>query len=222
MVLIRLCHVAELPPPGDLVRRILDQSSANGPGPLSSPGGGGGSVRAVANGGAVMAASQPLQAGPVLASFRDVAALVAEKREPTLHAHLVHSVHVVRFAPPVIEINPTPDAPRDLAARLSAVLSEATGTRWTVALTSSPGEPTLAEQGDAADHARRSTAETHPLVRAILLAFPGAKIESVRDSAVDAYGLPTTPQGEDEPADFEIPLPGSDEFDDISDAWESM
>ena len=29
MVLIRLCHVAELPPPGDLVRRIMDQA-ANG------------------------------------------------------------------------------------------------------------------------------------------------------------------------------------------------
>ena len=168
-------------------------------------------------------APAPIPAGPVLATYRDVAALVAEKREPTLHAHLVHSVHVVRFAPPVIEINPSPDAPRDLAARLSAVLSEATGTRWTVALTSEKGEPTLAEQSDAADHARRNSAQTHPLVQAILTAFPGAKIEAVRDSAVDAYGLPSTPRGgEDEPADFDIPLPGSDDFDDISDAWESM
>ena len=122
----------------------------------------------------------------------------------------------------MIEINPTPDAPRDLAARLAAVLREATGTRWTVALTSEKGEPTLAEQGDAADHARRNHAESHPLVQAILLTFPGAKIEAVRDSAVDAYGLPSTQGGDDEPVDFDIPLPGSDDFDDISDAWESM
>ena len=225
MVLIRLAHVAELPPPGDLVRRILDQSNGQGPAPSPSPGGGGGSVRAVANGGSVMVAAQPAPApsGPVLSNFRDVAMLVAERREPTLHAHLVHSVHVVRFAPPVIEIRPTADAPRDLAARLSAVLGEATGTRWTVALTSEKGEPTLAEQGDAADHARRSLAESHPLVQAIMLAFPGAKIEAVRDSGVDAYGLPADPSaGDDEPADFDMPLPGSDDFDDISETWENM
>ncbi|MBV9248753.1 MAG: DNA polymerase III subunit gamma/tau, partial [Acetobacteraceae bacterium] len=52
------------------------------------------------------------------------------------------------------------------------------------------GEPTLAEQGTAADAARRASATDHPLVRAILEAFPGARIGSVRDANTDAYGLP--------------------------------
>ena len=72
-----------------------------------------------------------------------------------LHAHLLHSVHLVRFAPPVIELRPQPDAPRDLAPQLAALLSEVTGTRWTIALSAAEGEPTLAEQGTAADAARR-------------------------------------------------------------------
>ena len=221
MVLIRLCHVAELPPPGELVRRLTESPpSASQPPMPSGPSGGG--VRAVSNGAPRMQA-EPVPAGPVLSNFRDVAALVAERREPTLHAHLVHSVHVVRFAPPVIEIRQEADAPRDLAARLSAVLTEATGTRWTIALSASTGEASLAEQGDAADHARRRKAETHPLVQAILLAFPGAKIEAVRDSNVDTYGLPATPTlgGEGEPENFELPLPGSDDFDEPSDFWET-
>ena len=199
MVLIRLCHVAELPTPGELVRRLTDNPpSAAAPSPFAPSSGGG--TRAVANGaprlmaepapvGPVLADQVP--AGPVLSSFRDVAALVAERREATLHAHLVHSVHLVRFAPPVIEIVAQPEAPRDLAARLSAVLTEATGTRWTIALSAGPGAPTLAEQGDAADTARRLDAARHPLVRAILEAFPGAKIEAVRVSATDTYGLAT-------------------------------
>eukprot|EP01037_Dinobryon_pediforme_P012872 gene12872-12972_t len=159
--------------------------------PMPSNNGGGGGTRAVANGAPRMQAEPAIAvpAGPVLSSFRDVAALVAERREPTLHAHLVHSVHLVRFAPPVIEICPEPDTPRDLAARLSALLGEATGIRWTIALSAGPGEPTLAEQGDAADQARRRDAAHHPLVMAILKAFPGAKIEAVRDSALDDYGL---------------------------------
>jgi DNA polymerase-3 subunit gamma/tau len=192
MVLIRLCHVSDMPTPGDLVRRLAAEPPPPGP-----PGGGGG-MRAVGGGGASMAApamglpdAVPAVAPP--ASFRAMAALVAEHREAMLHAHLLHSVHLVRYAPPVIELRPEADAPRDFAAKLSAFLSTVTGTRWTIALSTAAGEPTLAEQGSAADTARRTVAAEHPLVRAILDAFPGAKIEGVHDPAADAYGLVPEP-----------------------------
>jgi DNA polymerase-3 subunit gamma/tau len=132
---------------------------------------------------------EPAPAGPRLASFRDVAALLAEQREAMLHAHLVHSVHLVRFAPPVLELRPEAAAPKDLSSRLAALLTEATGNRWTVVISTAAGEPTLAEQGNAADAARRASVAEHPQVRAILEAFPGARIEAVHDSRVDAYGL---------------------------------
>jgi len=152
----------------------------------------GGTVRAVANGAPAFQSqpsAPPVPAGPQLSSFRDVAALVAERREPLLHGAVLHQVHLVRFAPPVIELRPAPDAPRDLAPRLAALLLDATGTRWTIALSRDAGDPTLHDQGAAADLARRGAAAEHPLVRAILDAFPGAKIDSVRDSRADAYGL---------------------------------
>ncbi len=234
MVLIRLCHVADLPSPADLVRRLAaNPASPAASGAAAPPPGGGGGAQAAAGGaiapgastggggarvaaggraGALSAtASQavptsqaaptsqiapsaaPLDApsaAPALKSFRDVAALVAERREAMLHAHLLHSVHLVRFAPPVIELRPQPAAPRDVASRLAALLTEATGTRWTIALSTAQGQPTLAEQGNAADAARRSAAADHPLVQAILAAFPGARIDAVHDSRADAYGLP--------------------------------
>ncbi|MBN9564404.1 MAG: DNA polymerase III subunit gamma/tau [Alphaproteobacteria bacterium] len=189
MVLIRLCHVADLPTPGDLVRRLSAAPAPGSAAPPSAPAPSGGGARAVANGPPV-AMAEPAPAGPRLSSFRDVAALVAERREAMLHGHLVHSVHLVRFAPPVIELRPQPEAPRDLAPRLAKLLLEATGARWTIALSAAQGEPTLAEQGNAADAARRASAADHPLVRAILTAFPGARIEAVADASADAYGLP--------------------------------
>jgi DNA polymerase-3 subunit gamma/tau len=197
MVLIRLCHVADLPPPGDLVRRLTSggapgvaTQSANATTTPPSPGGG---ARAVAGGG-IIAAAEPAQAtAPRLENFRDVVALVAERREAMLHAHLVHSVHLVRFAPPVIELRPQPDAPRDLASKLAALLTDVTGTRWTIALSAAEGVATLAEQGSTADAARRSAAADHPLVRAIMEAFPGARIDQVHDATTDAYGLPIQP-----------------------------
>jgi DNA polymerase-3 subunit gamma/tau len=189
--------VSELPPPGDLVRRlsnvVTQPSSPSAPLPVPSDGG----ARAVAGGAPI---AMP-DAAPRLASFRDVAALVADRREAMLHAHLIHSVHVVRFAPPVIELRPQPEAPKDLASRLSALLSEATGTRWTIAVSTAEGEPTVAEQGTAADVARRMVAADHPLVRAIMDAFPGARIDTVHDTAADAYGLPTVDVPDAEPSD---------------------
>ncbi|MFL5286189.1 MAG: DNA polymerase III subunit gamma/tau [Rhodopila sp.] len=194
MVLIRLCHVADMPTPGDLVRKL----SSPGGGASGGPGGSGlsmtesGGARAVANGAPVVAAAPAPAATPRLSSFREVVALVAEQKQPMLHAHLLHSAHLVRFAPPVIELRPEPDAPRDMAPKLAALLTGVTGTRWTIALSAAAGEATIAEQGNAADMARRTAAADHPLVRAILDAFPGARIETVHDKTADAYGLPAT------------------------------
>ncbi len=216
MVLIRLCHVADLPAPGDLVRR-LTSGAPPATGTATPPSSSGG-ARAAAGGTAILAAEaapassdpalpNPASTAPQLASFRDVVALVANRREAMLHAHLVHSVHLVRFAPPVIELRPQADAPRDLASKLAALLTEATGTRWTIALSAADGTPTLAEQGSAADAARRSAAADHPLVRAIMEAFPGARIDQVHDTTTDAYGLPMqqpTPTTEDAPPDMDF------------------
>ncbi len=208
MVLIRLCYVANLPPPADLVKQIIAAGGATGgatagstaPAPAPSPASApphaapppGSVMRAVANGAArVQAQPEPVEAvaNPPPSSWREVVALVAARREPTLHGHLLHAAHLVRWAPPVIELRPEPDAPRDLAPRLAKLLLEATGTRWTIALSTAAGEATIATQGQAADTARRGAAAEHPLIRAIMDAFPGARIEAVRDDAADSYGL---------------------------------
>ncbi len=219
MVLIRCCYVADLPPPGDLVRRLQDSPAQASPAlqpssphkPSLAPTAhqnGGGPMRAVANGAPIPAAQPAPDPGPRLQSFRDVAALAASSREPLLHANLLHHVHLVRFAPGQIELRPEPDAPRDLAPALARLLLEATGERWTIALSREPGEPTLAQQGQAADTARRADAAEHPLVRAILEAFPGATIDRVSDTRADAYGLiPEIHLGEPIGPDFVPPDP---------------
>jgi DNA polymerase-3 subunit gamma/tau len=223
MVLIRLCYVADLPTPGDLVRRLGD-GRANPPpsspplmaivapreAALSPPSArdGGGNL-SVSNGAPI---SRP-EALLALNSFREVAELVRDRREAMLHAHLLHSVHLVRFSPGVIELRTEPDAPRDLASRLGAVLQEATGTRWTIALSAAEGDATLARQGEDADIARRESASEHPLVRAILLAFPGASVGAVRDSRVDSYGLLREPsKNEDQAAPVLTLEPDMPEF----------
>ena len=140
-------------------------------------------------------------------------------REATLHGHLRHCAHLVRFAPPVIELRLEPQAPRDLSQRLAALLTEATGTRWTIALGRAPGEPTLAEQAGALDAGRSREAEAHPLVQAILAAFPGARLGTVNDATLDEYGLAPEAVPEAEPLEMEFAPPDSEpvELSDLDD-----
>jgi DNA polymerase-3 subunit gamma/tau len=200
---------------GDIARPTAAPDAVPGVGPM--PPGGGGSLRAVAGGGGAMLRAVPVEAAteptppvaaetavlptpqivdappqfePVPGSFREVISLVRDLKEVTLYGHLLHSVHLVRYAPPVIDIRPERDAPRDLASKLAALLSEATGQRWTIALSPLEGEPTIDQQRQAADLQREEDATEHPLVRAIMEAFPGARLQSVRDPLADEYRLP--------------------------------
>jgi DNA polymerase-3 subunit gamma/tau len=227
MVLIRLAHLADMPTPGEIVRRLSGaaaqggaQPAPRGAIPAGAPSGaladvvgsvavGGpssGGLRAIAGGApmrAVVAEPAPEPEPvpvPKPGSYREVVAL-ASGRRPMLHAHLVHSVHLVRFSEGRIELRPRADAPRDLAAQLTALLQETTGARWTVSLSNAEGEPTLATQAREAATERLEVARSHPLVLAVMEAFPGAAIRDVRDASLDAYGLPPpeAPSDEDDP-----------------------
>ncbi|HVI90307.1 MAG TPA: DNA polymerase III subunit gamma/tau [Dongiaceae bacterium] len=205
MVLIRLTHAAQLPTPGELVRQLTENSGGQGvpamnsaggrPGPSASaamPGPGGGS-----SGGGAMATARvlvnpsplPAQQPQALAqpdlpqpqSFEAVVALFAANREAILHAHLQKDVHLVRFETGLIEFRPSEQAPRDLAARIGTKLLDWTGKRWMITVSGNQGAATLREQAAVRVAAAKEEAARHPLVKAILQAFPGAQIDEVRD-----------------------------------------
>lgn len=203
MVLVRFAYAADLPSPGDLAKEWRDKG---GPGvaPPSRPapnGGGAGPSAALATQPRAMQAVQPQGqplAGETVAlaampgTFAGVVALVKEMREGMLAGELINDVHLVSFEPGRIELRLASGAHHNLPGRLTEKLKEWTGQRWVVSLSKAPGEPTLAEQEQAEELKRRAHVQAHPLVQAVLLAFPGATIGEVREVA---------PPVVDEPAD---------------------
>jgi DNA polymerase-3 subunit gamma/tau len=193
MVLVRFAYAADLPSPADLVKEWKDKGGpgvpAPGPRPGGSAGGGGASAGlAVSAQPRAMTAIAPqpgetvaLAAMPV--NFAAVVALAKDMREGILAGELVNDVHLVSFEMGRIELRLNPGAPHDLPGRLTEKLKLWTGQRWVVSLSKLPGEPTLAEQEQAEDSARRAHAQAHPLVQAVLLAFPGAVLNDVREAA---------------------------------------
>ncbi|MCW0236054.1 MAG: DNA polymerase III subunit gamma/tau [Ferrovibrio sp.] len=196
MVLVRFAYAADLPSPADLAKEWKDKGGPGVPAPSSRPpganGGGGGNGGGASAGLAVSAqpramtspAPQPgetvaLAAMP--ANFSAVVALAKEMREGALAGELVNDVHLVSFEPGRIELRLDQGAHHDLPGRLIEKLKAWTSQRWVVSLSKLPGEPTLAEQEQAEDSKRRAHAQAHPLVQAVLTAFPGAVLEDVRE-----------------------------------------
>jgi DNA polymerase-3 subunit gamma/tau len=222
MAVIRLTHVADLPPPEELVRRLTEGGGAARPGPRGGGGGGGGPAArliAVAGGAAAPAAAAVPGAGlETYARFEDITALLREARDIKLLDEVEAFVRLVRYKPGLIEFNPASGAPTELAGRLSQRLRALTGARWQVAVSAGEGQPTIAEQTAAASAAETARAADHPLVLAALEAFPGAEIRAVRPlgGGVQPEEFPA-PAAEREFVDIEGDLvdtsdPGDDPF----------
>jgi DNA polymerase III subunit gamma/tau len=225
MVLIRLMHAAQLPDPADLVRRLSEGNGASAPAPRA--GGDGGNRSAPASAPRLQTqqqiAPQPAQqvapsptsrtapqaALPQPQSFGDVVALFHARREAILAAHLQSDVHLVQFEVGRIDFRPGERAPSNLPNRVAACLAEWTGKRWLVSVSAQTGEKTLKEQAAELAHAQREEAARHPLVQAVLQAFPGATIDEVRNLAPEPAAEATiSPQSDlpvaDEPTEEDI------------------
>ncbi|WP_224824847.1 DNA polymerase III subunit gamma/tau [Cognatishimia sp. MH4019] len=194
MAVIRLTHVADLPTPEELVRKLGDT-------PPPPPGGGGGGSMAPQAGGTTIAQGTPAPThsaprGPVAsaapavavesenalaryARFEDVVELIRAHRDVKLLVEVETTLRLVSYSPGRIEMEPTDTAPRDLAQRLGAKLQAWTGARWAVSIASGGGK-TIAELRDAEKLALEEEAKQHPLVQSVFTAFPGAKITEIR------------------------------------------
>jgi DNA polymerase III subunit gamma/tau len=196
MLIVRLSYAANLPSPADLVDRLTKAGDA----PAGRPnggGGGGGGARAMAA--AALVASNPApvavarsapSAATELATFAELAQLFQDKREGRLYGVLFNSARVVSFEPGRLTLAPIPAVDKNFAPQIAAKLQEWTGRLWLVSFDgSAKGEATLAEQAAQLRDAKKRAASEDPLVAAVLSAFPGAVVESVRgaDDALPAF-----------------------------------
>jgi DNA polymerase-3 subunit gamma/tau len=220
MAIIRLTHVADLPSPEELVRKLNVATP-----PAIPPGGGGGSTpgrtRRASDAGYADAPArmtpQP-SAGPVAAlapstdaalarfpTFDHVVELIRVNRDVKLLVEVETCLRLAGYQPGRIEFAPTEDAPRDLAQRLGQRLQGWTGNRWAVTVVSDSATRTIAEIRDAEDLSLQAAAMEHPLMQAVLTQFPKARITAIRtpDQIAAEAVQEALPEVEDEWDPFE-------------------
>ena len=193
MAIIRLTHVADLPPPEELVRKLSEGGAVSAPRPGNAPSpGGGATALAVVSGGAPeplpsMPAPTPADAPQALmiyATLQDVMNAI-KPLDFKLYDACEAFLRLVQYRPGLIEFNPAPGAPENLAGRIGQVLRAATGHRWAVLVSDEKGQPTVREEQQKAEAQAKSEAENHPLVAAALATFPGATISAVKKLTQD-------------------------------------
>jgi DNA polymerase-3 subunit gamma/tau len=225
MAVIRLTHVADLPSPDELIRRLQDSPPPSTPAASSPPGAGGtggnaptgaSSPRAMtsqASSGAVGGTGGPATAlaprtTEALArypTFEHVLELVRTNRDVKLLVEIEGDLRLAAYQPGRIEFTPTDNAAGDLAQRMGSALQRWTGNRWAVTLVNDCDTPTIVENRNAALRALEAEAEQHPLVQAALAAFPKARIKKIRtpEAAATAALTDALPEVEDEWDPFE-------------------
>ncbi|KPA23249.1 DNA polymerase III subunit tau [Shimia sp. SK013] len=223
MAIIRLTHVADLPSPEELVRKLQDTPRPPMP-PSGGPGGGaamgqagvptqqgGYQGGAVPNGGGSQGGNVTAlaiadnQALARYATFEHVLELIRRRRDGVLRVQVEKYLRLVAYQPGRIEFEPAPNAPKDLAQRLGTQLQRWTNNRWAVIVVSEGGADTIDEIRNAAENAMRTEAKTHPLVQAVLEAFPKAKITDIksRQEITNEALAEALPEVEDEWDPFE-------------------
>ncbi|MDX8347188.1 DNA polymerase III subunit gamma/tau [Cognatiyoonia sp. IB215446] len=196
MAVIRLTHVADLPSPDELVKKLQDATPPPAKATTARPAPSGNGAHAVSvapapthatpsgptASGAQTAVALATDALQHYARFEDVVELIRAHRDVKLLVEVENGLRLVSYQPGRIEVNPTANAAPDLIGRFGARLQAWTGNRWAISVAPG-GAPTIAEVRDAKQNATRAEAEAHPLVQAVIAAFPKAKITAIRSEA---------------------------------------
>jgi DNA polymerase III subunit gamma/tau len=124
----------------------------------------------------------PASSIPNPRTFADVVALIGHKRDAKLKIHLEDHVSLVKFDATTgsIDLFLLPGAPPEIANELREKLNTWTGKRWMIMLSKAAGAPAIGAVRREREAADMETLKAHPAVRAVLEAFPDAKIAEVR------------------------------------------
>ena len=185
MALLRCLHAADMPDPGQLVKR-LEEMAAQGGVASVAPAGGAGEGAAVAQSPADM----------------DWAALV----DRVEHSHydqrlsfgmmLRAQVRVVELHPGRLAYEQAPGFPDDITAVIKTGLQKALGDYWEVERRPDGGAPSLVEAEQARGADERAALMASPLVAAALAAFPQAQfIEEERGGSDQKRPFPARSGG---------------------------
>jgi len=151
MLIIRICHLANVPSPIELIKNIQAQP-------------------------VVKNTSSQTKIG----SFNELVNLFNQKKEMIIYHHLCEDVNLVDFAPLRLKIKQNSNVPHNLANQIANYLKEWLDESWIVTITADAGIATLAQQKKDQDEESKQKFMKNDLVKQVMGDFAGAKITKIK------------------------------------------
>lgn len=170
MILIRIAYSANLPSPAEILDGLKKNSNLNGAAaPISTP---------------VSTVSQVVEqeSSSEAVSFdkpEDLVAYLLTNKKMMMAYTLKNDVSFDSFSNGAMKIAVSDKIDNEFILNLQAVLTEATGLKWTIEPRSGALGETLADKEAAKDRENKKDVMELPLVKAILKEFPRARIDSL-------------------------------------------
>jgi DNA polymerase III subunit gamma/tau len=168
MLMIRFCHLSNIPTPAELITKIQKEELVhiNQDAPIRENT----SVEPVIE-----------QSKKKIDNFEEVVALFHQQREMLLYEYLVNDIQLVEFLPPKIKIKQSSSVPQNFTKKIAEFLQEYTGDKWSIIVTSDGNAaPTMNAQVENAKAKKIEVASNEsPIVQEILQNFPNAKVKDV-------------------------------------------
>ena len=186
MVLIRLCHAADLPGGEELAKIIKQAQGSDRVVPMSAR------EMLRSNSDAPVETQSNLAVKPqvqapaaptetrAFSSLKDLVAIATEKRDIKLKTDLESLIRPIRVAPGQFEIALEPGAHPGLPGEIARKLEAFTDMRWMVMVAKDGGDKPVSRQRQEAKDNLFLAAREHPDVQAVLKRFPGAEIIDVK------------------------------------------
>lgn len=162
MLIIRLCHLSNIPTPTALIEKIESGSLGEFAENTNSL------VHAISH-------------KPKLSinNFEELTQLFHHHREMLLYQYLVNDVHLIEFEPLKIKVRHTNSVPLHFVKKVMAFLEEWTGDKWSILVASEEGSPTLSTQAEETKLKQIEQFKQHELVKDILTNFPSAEVKDI-------------------------------------------
>jgi DNA polymerase-3 subunit gamma/tau len=154
MLVIRLCHLSNIPTPSALIDK-LESSTPLTPKALAQP------------------------SFDLVHNFEDLVQLFYQKREMLLYQYLVNDVYLIEFEPFKLKIRHTNSVPHNFANKVALFLKEWTGEKWNIIVSAEAGDPTISDQIESAKNEQIEHFMKNDLVQEVLKNFSSAAIKEV-------------------------------------------
>lgn len=162
MIIIRLCHLSNIPTPEVLMEQIKSGKALDKPKDIEL--------------------SKKIIDKPkiVINGFEELVQLFHQKREMLLYQYLISDVHLIEFEHLKVKIRQTSSVPHNFAGKVAALLQEWTGEKWFIIIASEPGEATLSSQAEQIRLDKVSELEQNDMVKEVMNNFSSAKIKEIQ------------------------------------------